>query len=129
MLEFLLKYDPAWFPEKIGGTQTDWGAFPESDDLMPDYRIAEYGVKQLGRAQNKPFLLALGFMRPHVPWYVPQRFFDLYSLDAILLPKVKADDLADVPEHGRKLAQRSQSLVGPDMASLFSIELGYKIAR
>ncbi|MEM1067496.1 MAG: sulfatase [Planctomycetota bacterium] len=97
------KYDPAWFPEKIGGTQTDWGAFPESDSQMPDYRIAEYGVKQLNQKHDKPFFLAVGFMRPHVPWYCPQKWFDMHPIDEIQLPPYLANDLDDVPEISKQV--------------------------
>lgn len=97
------QYDPAWFPEKIGNTQTDWGAFPETDDLMPDYRIADFGVKQLQAEHFEPFLLAVGFMRPHVPWYVPQKWFDMHPLDGIQLPPYLENDFDDIPEMSRRV--------------------------
>lgn len=95
------EYDPAWFPDKIGGTQTDWGPFPDTDAEMPDYRIAAYGVEQLGKQHDRPFLLAVGFMRPHVPWYVPQKWFDLHPLETIHLPPYLKNDLDDVPAMSR----------------------------
>lgn len=97
------KYDPAWFPEKIGSTQTDWGAYPETDALMPDFKIAEYGVQQLAQEHTKPFFLAVGFMRPHVPWYVPQKWFDMHPLDAIELPPYLEDDFADIPLQSQRV--------------------------
>ncbi|MEM9368250.1 MAG: sulfatase [Planctomycetota bacterium] len=97
------KYDPAWFPEKMGGTQTDWGAYPEADSEMPDFKIAAYGVKQLATQHDQPFFLALGFMRPHVPWYVPQEWFDLHPSQGVELPPYLPDDLADVPELSRRV--------------------------
>jgi arylsulfatase A-like enzyme len=97
------KYDPAWFPEKIGGTQTDWGAFPETDQEMPDYQIAAYGVKQLQAEQVEPFFLAVGFMRPHVPWYCPKKWFEMHPLAGIKLPPYLENDLDDVPELSRRV--------------------------
>lgn len=98
-----MKYDPAWFPEKIGGTQTDWGAFPDQDAEMPDYKIAQYGVEQLNEPQQQPFFLALGFMRPHVPWHVPQVWFDKHPIEGVQLPPYLADDLDDVPSISRQV--------------------------
>ena len=49
--------------------------------------------------------MACGIFRPHLPWYAPQRFFDLYPLADIRLPKTRANDLEDIPAEGR--------LVGP----------------
>lgn len=84
--------------EGYSGTSTDWGAYPEADSLMPDYQSAAWGVERLQRNYDKPFFLAVGFLRPHVPWYVPQEWFDGYDPAALALPPYKADDLADVPE-------------------------------
>ena len=97
------KYDPAWFPEKIGGTQTDWAAFPDSDSKMPDYKIAAYGVEKLQQKHEQPFFLAVGFMRPHVPWYVPQKWFDLHPIENVQLPPYMKEDLDDVPEISRRV--------------------------
>jgi len=86
-------------PEKegYGRTATDWGAFPEVDSLMPDYKSAQWVIERLNRNYDKPFFLAVGFLRPHVPWYVPQKWFDLHPLENIITPPYLPDDLDDVP--------------------------------
>ncbi len=85
------------------GTQTDWAAFPDSDEKMPDHQAADWAIDQLGKQHDKPFFLAVGFVRPHVPFYVPQKWFDLFPLDEIQIPEIPQDDLDDVPEIARKL--------------------------
>ena len=42
-----MHYDAAWFKEKEGKTQTDWGAFPDSDEKMPDCKYAKWAVEKL----------------------------------------------------------------------------------
>ena len=79
------------------GTSTDWGAYPERDDQMPDYRTAKWAVERLGRNYPSPFFLAVGFLRPHVPWYVPQKWFDLYDTATIHLPDYLPTDTDDLP--------------------------------
>ncbi len=96
-------YDPAWF-NKPGGTQTDWGAFPEYDSLMPDYKSASWAINQLQKAHEKPFFLAVGFVRPHVPWYVPQKWLDLYHPDSLEMPPYLPTDFSDIPEMGKRVA-------------------------
>lgn len=96
-------YDPAWFPDKTGGTQTDWGPYPEADSMMPDYKYAAWAVERLHQKHQKPFFLAVGFVRPHVPWYAPQKWFDLFPASEIITPPYKPDDLDDVPPLGRKI--------------------------
>jgi arylsulfatase A-like enzyme len=83
--------------ERYGRTSTDWGAFPESDTLMPDHQSADWVIERLNRDYEKPFFLSVGFLRPHVPLYVPQKWFDLHPVDDLVLPPYKADDLDDVP--------------------------------
>ncbi len=45
-------------------------------------------------------------MRPHTPWDVPRKYFDMYPLDSIELPEVKEDDLDDLPDLGKAIALR-----------------------
>lgn len=85
------------------GTQTDWAAFPDVDTKMPDYQVASWAEEVLNQKHNEPFFLAVGFVRPHVPFYVPQKWFDLFPRDEIELPEIPADDLHDIPETGRLL--------------------------
>ena len=85
-------------------THTDWGAFPASDAEMRDHQTAKWGVDFLARQDQRPFLLALGLVRPHAPWYVPQRWLDMFPLDEIRLPAVLDNDLDDVPQAARDLA-------------------------
>ena len=82
----------------------DWGAFPDNDAVMPDARLAAWTARQLHREHDRPFFLACGFYRPHVPLYVPQKWFDLYPLDELQLPAHRPDDLADVPQYGQDLS-------------------------
>ena len=89
--------------ENYGRTSTDWGAFPKVDSLMPDYQSTQWGIKRLKKDYNKPFFLAIGYLRPHVPFYVPQKWFDLYEVDSLTMPPYKADDLDDIPEVGLKM--------------------------
>jgi iduronate 2-sulfatase len=80
------------------GTGTDWGAYPVKDSFMPDFQSAVWANERLHRKYDKPFFLAVGFLRPHVPWYVPQEWFDQYDVAELDLPPHKADDLNDVPK-------------------------------
>jgi arylsulfatase A-like enzyme len=85
------------------GTQTDWGAFPDQDQQMPDHQVADWAIAQLHGQHEKPFFLAVGMVRPHVPFYVPQKWFDSFPLQSVALPEVRDDDLDDVPEISRRI--------------------------
>lgn len=79
------------------GTQTDWGAFPETDQEMPDYHSAQWTIERLKQKHTKPFFLSVGFIRPHVPWYVPQKWFDKFPIETVTTPPYKKDDRNDLP--------------------------------
>lgn len=55
--------------------------------------IARYIAEQT--AAGKPFFLAAGLHKPHLPWTAPKKFFDLYPEDGVALPAEPA--LRDVP--------------------------------
>lgn len=86
-----------------GKTSTDWGAFPESDTLMPDHKSVNWAIERLQREQQDPFFLGVGFLRVHVPFYVPQKWFDMYPLEDIETPPYLENDLDDVPEIALKI--------------------------
>tara|TARA_R110002096_G_scaffold9533_1_gene37542 strand:- start:34526 stop:36046 length:1521 start_codon:yes stop_codon:yes gene_type:complete len=86
-----------------GRTSTDWGAFPENDTLMPDHQSVNWVLERLNRQYDKPFFMGLGFLRVHVPLYVPQKWFDLYPLEDIQTPPYLADDLNDIPPVGLQI--------------------------
>ena len=44
----------------------------------PDYCTAMYGVDVLRRQHERPFFLAIGFIKPHLPFVCPKPYFDLY---------------------------------------------------
>ncbi len=83
----------------------DWGPFDKPELEMGDGRMVRWATDFLSRPHDKPFFLAAGIYRPHLPWYVPRKYFDLYPLAGIELPEVKEDDLNDVPLCGRKMAE------------------------
>lgn len=83
-----------------------WGAIPLSDEKMADYHVVDWASYQLSLTHDKPFFLATGLWKPHDPWEVPQKYFDLYPLENIVLPEVKENDLEDAYDHGRRWIQQ-----------------------
>jgi choline-sulfatase len=75
------------------------------DSVMSDYRVARYIEQQLGKKHDQPFFLACGFFKPHLPWHVPQKYYDMYPLDRVVVPAVEKGDLEDIPEAGRRMAR------------------------
>jgi iduronate 2-sulfatase len=72
-------------------------------DLTPDEMNAQWAVAKLGelaaKPKAKPFFMGVGFIRPHTPLIVPQKYFDLFPLEMIQLPEIKAGDAEDTFKH------------------------------
>jgi arylsulfatase A-like enzyme len=78
----------------------DWGVYPERDDQMPDYKIASWAKDELAKSHDRPLWMGVGFLRPHVPQFAPQKWFDMYPIESVQLPKIVADDLGDISQYG-----------------------------
>jgi arylsulfatase A-like enzyme len=92
----------------------DWGPIgDEREAEMPDAEVLRHVTAFLENHPPKPFFAAAGFYKPHLPWHVPKRFFDLYDIERLKLPLVKDDDLEDVPPIGKEwaLSPRDHELV------------------
>ncbi len=62
---------------------------PESEFL--DAKIVDEGIKLLDTMAkgNKPFFLAVGIKKPHLPFVAPKKYWDLYNRDSIKIAKVQ----------------------------------------
>lgn len=79
-----------------------WGPIPLDDKFMADYQIVDWANYELSQPHDKPLFLAVGLTKPHDPWEVPQKYFDLYPLDSIRDVEIRKNDLADAWIHGRR---------------------------
>ena len=83
----------------------DFAPLPVSTEETGDYSSVNWISEQFERDHEKPFFLAAGIYRPHLPWYVPQEFFDKYPIEDIQLPALLENDLDDVPAQGQQIAR------------------------
>ncbi len=75
------------------------------DSDLSDWHIVNYCIDQLNKPHDKPFFLACGVHKPHLPWVVPRKYYDMFPLDSIQLPPNKEDDLDDIPPVGVQMAK------------------------
>lgn len=86
-----------WSPKDKGSQSFTGVVASEGDNAHADGKAADRAIEILGRVKDKPFFLAVGFVRPHVPLVAPENFFDMYDRRAMVAPVVPEDDLDDVP--------------------------------
>lgn len=58
-----------------------------ADNAYPDGMVAEKVIADLQKCKKdgKPFFIACGFIKPHMPFYAPKKYWDMYDRDSIKL--------------------------------------------
>jgi len=67
------------------GTHPPYERADVPDEAYPDGLIAQEAIQKLNELKDEPFLLAVGFFKPHLPFTAPAKYWDLYDRDKIAL--------------------------------------------
>lgn len=96
----LVQNNPDGKIERIGGNKMTI-VKAEGDDLVhADGKTAQTATELIRKHKNEPFFLAVGFVRPHVPFVAPKRYFNSYPYQKIKVPDVIESDWDDIPANG-----------------------------
>jgi arylsulfatase A-like enzyme len=73
-------------PDLVVGPATEAADVP--DNAYVDGGLAELSVRQLEQfaESDEPFFLAVGFLKPHLPFNAPKKYWDLYDRSQLHLP-------------------------------------------
>ncbi|MCA9009509.1 MAG: sulfatase [Planctomycetaceae bacterium] len=89
--------------EKDNGYHLPLSADLADDDLM-DWHTVNWCIDKINQSREQPFFIACGLHKPHLPFAVPRKYYDAFPLNEIELPPHQENDLDDIPEAGRKMA-------------------------
>lgn len=67
-------------------TVPSWEALDVEDEELRDGRTAKRAIEVLEEIQYKSFFLAVGFRKPHLPFYAPKKYYELYDDVSFNLP-------------------------------------------
>ncbi len=67
------------------------------DTITTDYMVAESVIAMMEEHKNDPWFLGAGFFRPHVPFIVPAKYYDMYSPDQMEIPPFDPSELNLAP--------------------------------
>lgn len=82
-----------------------WESPDVADDAYADGRVANRAVerlRQLKEQSGQPFFLAVGFARPHLPFSVPKRYWELYDEQVMPMPGSDAVRPTGAPSYAVK---------------------------
>lgn len=77
-----LALHPSAPDDGVGGIK--FGPLANEDEEMPDYATVSYCIERLAEQDGEaPFFIACGLVKPHMPFSVPKKWFDLFPLDSV----------------------------------------------
>jgi iduronate 2-sulfatase len=76
-----------------------YGPTDMSDEEHKDGRNVRRVTSWLDRKSygDKPFFIACGIQKPHVPFWAPKKYFDLYPREKLVIPPALVGDWNDIP--------------------------------
>ena len=104
------KTDPRLVKMPGSGNLWDYGPQEYAEEKFQDHIDATWTIEQLGKEYQQPFMMAVSFYRPHVPFYAPSRIFRDHPIEQTQLPPTKANDLDDIPETAKKVTAKKPPL-------------------
>ncbi len=97
----LLENNPDGTKPVKGGNTLEYVKADGDDLVHSDGRTAKKACDLLHQLKGgKPFFLAVGFVRPHVPFVSPKAYYEPYDSSNIVLPEKVAGDWDDIPAAG-----------------------------
>ncbi|MFC1636706.1 sulfatase [Planctomycetota bacterium] len=69
------------------------------DGAYPDGANTEHAIRELNRLKDRPFFLAMGFYKPHLPFNAPKKYWDMYKPE-----NIKLADNPFIPENAPSYA-------------------------
>ena len=83
--------------QSVGKGEQDWGPIHLTEEEMNDTGGADRTIAILEKEHEKPFFLVYGTFNPHMAWFVPQKYFDMFPLDEVRTPELNPNDFDDIP--------------------------------
>jgi arylsulfatase A-like enzyme len=104
------EYPPTTRENSAGRGPTKYEGYHEPlplilhDKDLPDWHTVDFCIDRMTQERDKPFFIACGLIKPHLPWAVPRKYYEMYPREDVQLPPHREDDLDDLPKAGVRMA-------------------------
>ncbi|SMD15429.1 sulfatase [Pedobacter nyackensis] len=109
----LVQDNPDGKIERIGGNKMTIVKADGDDLVHADGKTAETASALIRKHKAEPFFLAVGFVRPHVPFVAPKKYFNSYPYQDITVPDVIENDWDDIPANGINYVTSKNAMMNP----------------
>ncbi|XOV91070.1 MAG: sulfatase [Bacteroidota bacterium] len=103
-----------------------WEAADVLDEAYADGRVARHAIdrmRELVEKPEKPFFMAVGFARPHLPFCVPKKYWDLYDPQQLPMPEFEDFPEDAPPFAGKRGGEINQFKPIPQTNGIYSDSL------
>ena len=76
----------------IEGKRIPWYNSRLPEELHNDAMVTSQALERMEALQGKPFFLAVGMVKPHLPFVAPSKYWDLYDPGKIVVPSPDKPD-------------------------------------
>ena len=88
----------------------DWGPVDAPPSEFKAWRMTDWAIGQMAEDRQEPFFISVGYMLPHLPWYMPREHWDRTAAEPAL-PPYRADDRDDMPPEAQKRSTTEHEII------------------
>lgn len=88
----------------------DWGPVDAAPSEFKEYRMVDWAAEKFAEKRDEPFFISVGFMLPHLAWYMPREHWERVNAEPAY-PPYKADDRADMPPEAQKRTTKEHEII------------------
>lgn len=80
---------------KVGGKKIAWLNSTMPEEMHDDALTTSHAIERMEVLKNSTFFLAVGLVKPHLPFVAPKKYWDLYDSNQLTIPSTEKPESPD----------------------------------